>query len=229
LDHWRFLLVDVCLGLIDHGTGKRWPWTSHIKSYSLHRWMLIPHDHPCFIRFTAFEVSWSLNKLHRNVGFIMIYKYMFIYGFIKIRDKLWNCWIYTVYTVVCCGFAHPFHGSRCFKAQKAELRTSRCSARSWPSTAAGRWVLAVVLGGNMVLHSGITAWWFGTWLDDFPIWVCLNMLCTPFYPMVLLIIIPIKSLFHWEYTLFSDKPIYWEQWSQLTFIFFERGRYTTKQ
>jgi len=28
----------------------------------------------------------------------------------------------------------------------------------------------------------------------------------PIYPMVLLIIIPIKWLFHWEYTLFSDKP-----------------------
>ena len=27
--------------------------------------------------------------------------------------------------------------------------------------------------------------------------------------MVLLIIIPIKWLFHWEYTLFSDKPIIW--------------------
>ena len=27
-------------------------------------------------------------------------------------------------------------------------------------------------------------------------------------PMVLLIIIPIKWLFHWEYTLFSDKPIW---------------------
>ena len=31
-------------------------------------------------------------------------------------------------------------------------------------------------------------------------WVCLKMLCTPLYPMVLLIIIPIKWLFHWEYT-----------------------------
>ena len=31
------------------------------------------------------------------------------------------------------------------------------------------------------------------------IWVCLKMLCTPLYPMVLLIIIPIKWLFHWEY------------------------------
>ena len=29
----------------------------------------------------------------------------------------------------------------------------------------------------------------------------------PLHPMVLLIIIPIKWLFHWEYTLFSDKPI----------------------
>ena len=28
----------------------------------------------------------------------------------------------------------------------------------------------------------------------------------PLKPMVLLIIIPIKWLFHWEYTLFSDKP-----------------------
>jgi hypothetical protein len=30
----------------------------------------------------------------------------------------------------------------------------------------------------------------------------------PLNPMVLLIIIHIKWLFHWEYTLFSDKPIY---------------------
>ena len=30
----------------------------------------------------------------------------------------------------------------------------------------------------------------------------------PLNPMVLLIIIPIKWLFHWEYTLFSDKPIW---------------------
>ena len=29
----------------------------------------------------------------------------------------------------------------------------------------------------------------------------------PLNPMVLLIIIPIKWLFHWEYTLFSDIPI----------------------
>ena len=37
-------------------------------------------------------------------------------------------------------------------------------------------------------------------------WVCLKMLCTPINPMVLLIIIPIKWLFHWGYTLFSDTP-----------------------
>ena len=30
----------------------------------------------------------------------------------------------------------------------------------------------------------------------------------PLNPMVLLIIIPIKWLFVWEYTLFSDKPIW---------------------
>ena len=40
------------------------------------------------------------------------------------------------------------------------------------------------------------------------IWVCLKMLCTPLYPMVLLIIIPIKWLFHWGYTPFSDIPIW---------------------
>ena len=39
--------------------------------------------------------------------------------------------------------------------------------------------------------------WFGC------VWKC----CVPLNPMVLLIIIPLKWLFHWEYTLFSDKPI----------------------
>ena len=51
----------------------------------------------------------------------------------------------------------------------------------------------------------------GSWtFDEFwlAIWVCLKMLCTPkpngfadHYPYE-------KWLFHWEYTLFSDKPIY---------------------
>ena len=31
-------------------------------------------------------------------------------------------------------------------------------------------------------------------------WVCLKMVSVPLNPMVLLIIIPIKWLFHWEYT-----------------------------
>ena len=39
------------------------------------------------------------------------------------------------------------------------------------------------------------------------VWKC----CVPLNPMVLLIIIPIKWLFVWEYTLFSDKPIYSNQ------------------
>ena len=38
------------------------------------------------------------------------------------------------------------------------------------------------------------------------LWVCLKIVY-PIFPMVLLIIIPIKWLFHWEYTLFSDKPL----------------------
>ena len=53
--------------------------------------------------------------------------------------------------------------------------------------------------------------------NDVDIWVCLKMLCTPLYPMVLLIIIPIKWLFHWEYTLFSDKPICWCVWQAFPF------------
>ena len=36
--------------------------------------------------------------------------------------------------------------------------------------------------------------------------VCLKMSCTPTNPMVLLIIIPSKWLFHWGYTPFSDIP-----------------------
>ena len=41
-----------------------------------------------------------------------------------------------------------------------------------------------------------------------PIHMGLSENSVPLNPMVLLIIIPIKWLFHWEYTLFSDKPIY---------------------
>ena len=40
------------------------------------------------------------------------------------------------------------------------------------------------------------------------VWKC----CAPLNPMVLLIIIPIKWLFHWEYTPFSDKPMSVQFW-----------------
>ena len=42
-------------------------------------------------------------------------------------------------------------------------------------------------------------------------WVCLKMVSTPKKTMVLLIIIPTKWLFHWEYTPFSDIPN-WPGW-----------------
>ena len=42
------------------------------------------------------------------------------------------------------------------------------------------------------------------------IWVCLKMVSTPLYPMVLLIIISTKWLFHWGYTSFSDIPILYQ-------------------
>ena len=37
------------------------------------------------------------------------------------------------------------------------------------------------------------------------VWKCCVPLCTQW----LMIIIPMKWLFHWEYSLFSDKPKYW--------------------
>ena len=37
----------------------------------------------------------------------------------------------------------------------------------------------------------------------------------PLNPMVFMIIIPIKWLFHWEYTLFSDKPM--SAWAKVWF------------
>ena len=53
----------------------------------------------------------------------------------------------------------------------------------------------------------IDLWVFGC------VWKC----CVPLNPMVLLIIIPIKWLFHCEYTLFSDKPIWhWDGNRSLT-------------
>jgi hypothetical protein len=45
-------------------------------------------------------------------------------------------------------------------------------------------------------------------LDFFGPYGCVWKCRVPLNPMVLLIIIPIKWLFHCEYTLFSDKPMY---------------------
>ena len=42
---------------------------------------------------------------------------------------------------------------------------------------------------------------------DFHLYGCVWKCCVPLNPMVFMIIIPTKWLFHWEYTLFSDKPI----------------------
>ena len=48
------------------------------------------------------------------------------------------------------------------------------------------------------------------WVDE---WVCLKMLCSPKPNGFADQTIPIKWLFHWEYTLFSDKPICWvDEW-----------------
>ena len=46
------------------------------------------------------------------------------------------------------------------------------------------------------------------WLGGLRSLGCVWKCCVPLNPVVLLIIIPIKWLFHWEYTLFSDKPIW---------------------
>ena len=60
--------------------------------------------------------------------------------------------------------------------------------------------------------NGATSEAFHWWTKKEISWCCLHMGVSensvPLNPMVLLIIIPIKWLFHWEYTLFSDKPIF---------------------
>jgi hypothetical protein len=77
----------------------------------------------------------------------------------------------------------------------ATVANARCDATG--ATCAQEWAPAPGDGSHGPL--------FYFWVI---IWVCLKMLCTPLYPIVLLIIIPIKWLVHWEYTLFSDKPIW---------------------
>ena len=58
------------------------------------------------------------------------------------------------------------------------------------------------LAAVAVFSSGVSA-------ETFCEWMCMGVSenSVPLNPMVLLIIIPIKWLFHWEYTLFSDKPV----------------------
>ena len=68
------------------------------------------------------------------------------------------------------------------------LRSADVKLRTLPE--ASRWV-----AGGARTHPSNT---YGTTWNDMErhgtTWVCLKMLCTPFYPMVLLIIIPIKWL-----------------------------------
>ena len=51
----------------------------------------------------------------------------------------------------------------------------------------------------------------------------------PLHPMVLLIIIPIKWLFHWEYTIFSDIAIWKNKDRNRIVVVYtiNVGRYTT--
>ena len=66
---------------------------------------------------------------------------------------------------------------------------------------------SLILFDGCLEFGWIFEWIFDIFDDISTIWVCLKMLCTPLYPMVLLIIIPTKWLFHWGYTPFSDIPI----------------------
>ena len=62
-------------------------------------------------------------------------------------------------------------------------------------------------------HTLVPAWDDGRWPTGWPlevsnIWVCLKIVY-PFLPNGFADHYPVfKWLFHWEYTLFSDKPIY---------------------
>ena len=69
------------------------------------------------------------------------------------------------------------------------------------------------------------------WWENVMIWCtlvscvfgCVWKCCVPLNPMVLLIIIPIKWLFVWEYTLFSDKPTHdGDSWGYLRYLCVEK-------
>ena len=80
------------------------------------------------------------------------------------------------------------------------------------------WLLSWDLGIGQGFSYEMTGYWSRYWrfrcgpqlhwVKLFSIRVCLKMLCTPLYPMVLLIIIPIKNGYNWEYTQhFQTKKI----------------------
>ena len=92
---------------------------------------------------------------------------------------------------------------RCLSPSAAQ-RNRSCARRSAGKNAANSqdiWPFIVdfpIKNGDFPIKNG----------DIWYIWVCLKMLCTPLYPMVLLIIIPMKNgYFIGNIPLFSDKPI----------------------
>ena len=82
----------------------------------------------------------------------------------------------------------------------------RISPRPRPWSSAPPWVPGTAPSSpGLARHFG----WFWTrrptWVQQRSTWLCLKMV-VPHCTQWLMIIIPIKWLFHWEYTLFSDKP-----------------------
>ena len=89
----------------------------------------------------------------------------------------------------------------------------------WLSMVINQWLS---INGYRWLLVGTAGYWWLSWhsslrysnmalnippfINVFLTYGCVWKCCVPLNPMVLLIIIPIKWLFHWEYTLFSDKP-----------------------
>ena len=84
--------------------------------------------------------------------------------------------------------------------------TSMCSPSNWMSMRGRCLDLSGKLPEVYPVEYGSKVPWA---MDTADFWVSqlgLSENSAPLHPMVLLIIIPIKWLFHWEYNLFSDKP-----------------------